>query len=75
MTDHTYACNSLTNFEEEEYTMTGNGNHVTCRNLHWKIREMTSGNLWRFLAIWNHCAFLSCLALLCLVKLNSASGS
>ena len=29
MTDHTYACNSLTNFEEEAYTMTGNGNHVT----------------------------------------------
>ena len=26
-----------------------------CWNLHWKIHEMTSGNLWRFLAIWNHC--------------------
>ena len=31
MTDHTYACNSLTNFEEE--TMTGNGNHVTMLKL------------------------------------------
>ena len=26
MTDHTYACNSLTSFEEEAYTMTGDGN-------------------------------------------------
>ena len=31
MTDHTYACNSLTNFEEE--IMTGNGNHVTMLKL------------------------------------------
>ena len=33
MTDHTYACNSLTNFEEEGYTMTGNGNPVTMLKL------------------------------------------
>ena len=31
MTEHTYACNSLTNFEA--YTMTGNGNHVTMLKL------------------------------------------
>ena len=29
MSDHSYACNSLTNFDEEGYTMTGNGSHVT----------------------------------------------
>ena len=33
MTDHIYACNSLTSFEEEGYTMTGNGNHVTMLKL------------------------------------------
>jgi hypothetical protein len=33
MTYHTYACNSLTSFEEEGYTMTGNGNHVTMLKL------------------------------------------
>ena len=37
MADHTYACNSLTNFEiGNDTTMTGNGNHVILLKLAWE---------------------------------------
>ena len=61
MTDRTCACNSLTNFEYEGHTMTGNGNYVNLLKVSWK-------NLWnhfgwtyfrRVLVFWNHCEALS----------------
>jgi hypothetical protein len=45
MTDHTYAFNSLTNFEYEANTMTGNGNHENFLKIIFKIREITLMNL------------------------------
>ena len=36
LTDHTSACNSLTNFEYEPHAMTGNGNYVNLLKLGWK---------------------------------------
>ena len=36
LTDHTSACNSLTNFEYEPHAMTGNGNYVNLQKLGWK---------------------------------------
>ena len=41
LTDCTYACNSLTDFESEVHAMTGNGNQVNLL----KLREMTSSDL------------------------------
>jgi len=41
LTDCTYACNSLTDFEYEELEITGNGNNVNQLTLARKIRETT----------------------------------
>ena len=57
LTNDTYACNSLTNFEYEWYVMTGNGNYM------WICRKIACKNLWNHfgwtyfwlvLAIGNH---------------------
>ena len=42
LTDCTYACNSLTDFEDEEIAITGNGNNVNQLTLAGKTRENTS---------------------------------
>ena len=36
LTDHTYACNSLTNFYYEAYVIIGNGDHVNLLKFVWK---------------------------------------
>ena len=57
MTDYTYACDSLTNFECKTHAMTGNGSYVkllkTCEIA---FSEVIFGE---FLAIWNYCAVSS----------------
>ena len=59
LTDHTYADNSLTNFDNKKQATTWNGNTKSCVDL---IREITTRKLkkwiyfWRSFAIWNHCA-------------------
>ena len=45
LTGHSYACNSLKNFEYEAYAMTGNGNQVNLLNFRGKFREITSSEL------------------------------
>lgn len=47
--DHTYSCNSLTNFENEAHTMIGNGSDQTCCE---KIVKSRQVNL--FLAGFSH---------------------
>ena len=41
LTGYTYACNSMTNFEYEAHSMTGNGNKVNVL----KLREITTSDL------------------------------
>ena len=36
LTDHTFFCNILTNFEYGEHAMTGNGNYANLLKLAWK---------------------------------------
>ena len=36
LADHTYNCNSLTNFEYEAHAMTGNGSYMNFLKLTWK---------------------------------------
>ena len=59
LTNHTYAYNSLTNFDNKKRAITGNGNAKSCFEL---IREINTCKLkkkiyfWRSFAIWNYCA-------------------
>ena len=56
-TGYTYACNSLTNFDYEGNSITGNGNQVNFLKLIWK--NLGKHIMWiyfcRVFPIWNHC--------------------
>ena len=59
LTDHTYAYNSLTNFENEERAVTGNGNAESCalkKIVRWQQANWSESISDEFLAIWNHSA-------------------
>ena len=45
LTDHTYACNDLTNFEYVVHAMTGNGCYLNLKKLACKIREINLGKI------------------------------
>ena len=53
MTGHTYACNSLRNFEYEGHAMTGKGNHVNLLKLAWK-KLLKSHHFSMILADFSH---------------------
>ena len=55
LTDHNYACNSLTKWSEWN-KMAGNGHYVNLLKLAWeKFAKSNLTYFWRVLAIWNHC--------------------
>jgi len=56
-TNHTCACNGLTNFECEGQATWKRKLCEFARNFHGKTREITLGELmfWRIFDIWNHC--------------------
>ena len=58
LTDHTHACNDLTNFEYVVHAMTGNGCYLNLQKLACKNSWNHFGQtfFWRVLAIENHCA-------------------
>ena len=58
LTDHTYACSSLTNFLYDMNPISGNGNYVNLLKLAWKNswNKFKWTYFWRVLACWNPCA-------------------